>query len=137
MATIIFYQKLGCATNARQIQALKSAGHDVIAQDILKKPWDAEELHGFFGNMPVEAWFNRAAPRIKSGEVNPDTIDAASALALMVGDPLLIRRPLIDVDGARCAGLDHEPVLSLLGRNTQDNLEECLHEANRARCPQT
>ncbi|SDG84763.1 hypothetical protein SAMN05216338_1003188 [Bradyrhizobium sp. Rc2d] len=136
MATIIFYQKPGCATNARQIQALKSAGHNVIAQDILKKPWDAEELRGFFGNMPVGSWFNRAAPRIKSGEVNPDTIDAASALALMVGDPLLIRRPLIDVDGARCAGLDHEPVLSLLGRKTQDDLEGCLHEANRTRCPQ-
>ncbi|MBB4397106.1 ArsC/Spx/MgsR family protein [Bradyrhizobium sp. ERR14] len=137
VATIIFYQKLGCATNARRIQALKSAGHDVIAQDILNKPWDAEELREFFGNMPVEAWFNRAAPRIKSGEVNLDTIDAASALALMVGDPLLIRRPLIDVDGARFAGLGHEPVLSLLGRNTQDNLEECFHEANRTRCPQT
>lgn len=35
MATIIFYQKPGCATNARQIQALKSAGHDVVVQDIL------------------------------------------------------------------------------------------------------
>ncbi|WP_333927150.1 hypothetical protein [Bradyrhizobium sp. CCBAU 11361] len=90
----------------------------------------------FFGNMPVESWFNRAAPRIKSGEVNPDTIDAAIALALMVGDPLLIRRPLIDVDGARCAGLDHEPVLSLLVGKTQNDVEECLHEANRTRCPQ-
>ncbi|WP_407114874.1 ArsC/Spx/MgsR family protein [Bradyrhizobium sp. LMG 9283] len=137
MATIIFYQKPSCATNARQILVLKSAGHDVIAQDILKETWDADELRSFFGNMPVEAWFNRAAPRIKSGEVNPDTIDAASALALMVGDPLLIRRPLIDIDGARCAGLDHEPVLSLLGRKTQDDLEGCLHEANRTRCPQT
>ncbi len=36
VATIIFYQKPGCATNARQIQALKSAGPDVIAQDIFE-----------------------------------------------------------------------------------------------------
>ncbi|WP_373565442.1 ArsC/Spx/MgsR family protein [Bradyrhizobium diazoefficiens] len=50
----------------------------------------------FFRNMPVGSWFNRAAPRVKSGEVNLDSIDAASALALMVSDPLLIRRPLID-----------------------------------------
>ena len=135
MATIIFYQKPGCATNARQIRALKSAGHDVIARDILKQPWDTEDLRGFFGNMPVDFWFNRAAPRIKSGEVNPDTIDAASALTLMVGDPLLIRLPLIDVGGARCAG--HEPLLSLLGRTSQDDLEGCLHDANRTRCPQT
>ena len=74
---------------------------------------------------------------MKSGEVNPDSIDAASALALMVGDPLLIRRPLIDVDGTRSARLDGEPVLSLLGGKTQDNLEVCLHEGHRTPCRQT
>ncbi|KGT73075.1 arsenate reductase [Bradyrhizobium japonicum] len=135
MATIIFYQKPGCATNARQIQALKSAGHDVVVQDILKEPWHADELRSFFRNMPVGSWFNRAAPRVKSGEVNLDSIDAASALALMVSDPLLIRRPLIDLDGIRCAGLDREPALSLLGHRTQEHLQGCLHQATRTRCP--
>ncbi|MHC2392234.1 nitrogenase-associated protein [Bradyrhizobium liaoningense] len=135
MATIIFYQKPGCATNARQIQALKSAGHDVVVQDILKEPWHADELRSFFRNMPVGSWFNRAAPRVKSGEVNLDSIDAASALALMVSDPLLIQRPLIDLDGIRCAGLDREPALSLLGHQTQEHLQGCLHQATRTRCP--
>ena len=135
MATIIFYQKPGCATNARQIQALKSAGHDVVVQDILKEPWHADELRSFFRNMPVGSWFNRAAPRVKSGEANLDSIDAASALALMVSDPLLIRRPLIDLDGIRCAGLDREPALSLLGHQTQEHLQGCLHQATRTRCP--
>ncbi|WP_420969418.1 ArsC/Spx/MgsR family protein [Bradyrhizobium sp. B120] len=137
MATIIFYQKPGCVTNARQMQALKVAGHDVIAKDILKERWGAEELRRFFGNMPIASWFNRAAPRIKSGEVNPDAIDAPSALALMLRDPLLIRRPLINVGGARCAGFDHEPVLSLLGRKTQDDLERCSYEGTGTRCPRT
>ncbi|OPY94652.1 arsenate reductase family protein [Bradyrhizobium sacchari] len=136
MATIIFYQKPGCATNARQIQALQSAGHDVVVKDILTEPWHADELRSFFRNMPVDSWFNQAAPRIKSGEVKPDSVDAANALALMVGDPRLIRRPLIDVDGARCAGLDHEPMLSLLGRKPHDELEGCLQEANRTQCQQ-
>jgi nitrogenase-associated protein len=135
VATIIFYQKPGCATNARQIQALKSAGHDVVVQDILKEPWHADELRSFFRNMPVGSWFNRAAPRVKSGEVNLDSIDAASALALMVSDPLLIRRPLIDLDGIRCAGLDREPALSQLGHQTQEHLQGCLHQATRTRCP--
>ncbi|VIO68633.1 hypothetical protein CI1B_22560 [Bradyrhizobium ivorense] len=136
MATILFYQKPGCVTNARQMQALKAAGHDVIAKDILKQPWAAEELRHFFGKMPIASWFNRAAPRIKSGAVNPDVINEASALALMLADPLLIRRPLIDVDGAKCAGFDHEPVLSLLGRDTQDDLEGCSHEQQGTHCPQ-
>ncbi|TAI59839.1 ArsC/Spx/MgsR family protein [Bradyrhizobium sp. Leo170] len=134
MATIIFYQKPDCATNARQMQALKVAGHHVIAKDILKEPWRAEELRQFFGNTPIGSWFNRAAPRIKSGEINPDASDAASALALMLSDPLLIRRPLINADGARCAGFDHEPVLSLLGRSMQDDLERCSSEAAGGYC---
>lgn len=136
MATIIVYQKPGCANSARQIQALKTAGHDVVVKDILKQPWHADELRGFFRNMPVNSWFNRAAPRIKSGEVNPDALDAASALALMVGDPLLIRRPLIDIDGARSAGRDREPALSLIGGKTQDDLEVCLHEGHCTPCRQ-
>ncbi|MES5486144.1 ArsC/Spx/MgsR family protein [Bradyrhizobium sp. INPA03-11B] len=135
MATIIFYQKGGCATNARQIRSLTAAGHHVIAKDILKEPWRTEELRSFFGHTPVASWFNRAAPRIKSGEVNPDTIDAASALALMLGDPLLIRRPLIDADGAKCAGFDREPVLSLRGRTAQDDLEGCSREGTLMDCP--
>ncbi|WP_050420687.1 ArsC/Spx/MgsR family protein [Bradyrhizobium tropiciagri] len=137
MATITFYQKPGCATNARQIQAFNAAGHDIIAKDILMEPWSSEELRRFFGNTPVASWFNQAAPRIKSGEVNPAMIDAQRALALMLDDPLLIRRPLIDVDGSRCAGFDHELVLSLLGRKTPDDLEGCVHDANETRCPQT
>lgn len=52
MATIIFYQKPGCATNARQIQAFQSAGHDVVVKDILTEPWQADELRSFFRNMP-------------------------------------------------------------------------------------
>ncbi|MCC8978035.1 ArsC/Spx/MgsR family protein [Bradyrhizobium acaciae] len=136
MATVIFFQKPGCATNARQIQALNAAGHNIIAKDILTEPWTSEELRRFFGNAPVVSWFNQAASRIKSGEVNPNMTDAPRALALMLGDPLLIRRPLIDVDGSRCAGFDHELVLTLLDRKTPVDLEGCAHDANETRCPQ-
>ncbi|MGY3533027.1 MULTISPECIES: ArsC/Spx/MgsR family protein [Bradyrhizobium] len=136
MATVIFYQKPGCATNTRQIQALNAAGHNIIAKDILTEPWTSDELRRFFGNAPVVSWFNQAASRIKSGEVNPDMVDAPRALALMLGDPLLIRRPLIDVDGSRCAGFDHELVLSLLGRKAPADLEGCAHDAHETRCLQ-
>ncbi|MGY3621738.1 ArsC/Spx/MgsR family protein [Bradyrhizobium sp. USDA 10063] len=135
MSTVIFYQKPGCATNARQMQALKAAGHDVIAKDILKEPWCAQELRRFFGNTPVASWFNRFASRIKSGEINPDTTDAASALLVMLRDPLLIRRPLIEADGARCAGFDREPVPSLLRQNWRDDLAGCSREGTGAHCP--
>lgn len=133
MATVLFYQKPGCGTNARQVRALEAAGHQVIAKSLLTEPWTAQELRGFFGDTPVTSWFNPAAPRIKSGQVKPAAIDAATAIALMLDDPLLIRRPLIDVAGARCAGFDREPVPSLLGGERSD-LQGCTRPETRPRC---
>ncbi|MGF6312997.1 nitrogenase-associated protein [Bradyrhizobium sp. i1.8.4] len=107
---------------------------DVTAKDILTEPCSPAELRRFF--CELVSWFNRAAPRIKSVEVNPDTMDAARALALMAGDPLLLRRPSINIDRAGCAGFDHEPALSLLGRKTQADLERCSHDAKGTLYPQ-
>jgi len=133
VATVLFYQKPGCGTNARQIRALEAAGHQVIAKSLLTEPWTAERLLAFFGATPVTSWFNPAAPRIKSGEVKPAEIDAAGAIASMLDDPLLIRRPLVEADGARCAGFDREPVSSLLGGERSD-LQGCTRPEAMPRC---
>lgn len=125
MTTIIFYQKPGCATNARQKRLLEGAGHTVIAKSLLAEPWTAERLLGFFGSAPVKAWFNPAAPRVKSGAIAPEKLDAADAITLMLDDPLLIRRPLVEADGQRCAGFDREPVTSLLGDSADEDVESC------------
>ncbi|MGB9116908.1 ArsC/Spx/MgsR family protein [Bradyrhizobium sp.] len=135
MATIQFYQKPGCATNARQKRMLEAAGHTVIARSLLTEPWTAEALRGFFGSMPVKARFNPASPRIKSGEIVPEKLDAASAIALMLDDPLLIRRPLVEADGQRCAGFDREPVTSLLGDRPDEDVESCSRPAASTPCP--
>ncbi|PIT03568.1 arsenate reductase [Bradyrhizobium nitroreducens] len=133
MATVLFYQKPGCGTNARQIRALEAAGHQVVAKSLLAEPWTAARLRAFFGATPIASWFNPAAPRIKSGEVKPAEIDTADAIALMLDDPLLIRRPLIETDGARCAGFDREPVPSLLGGERGD-LQGCTRPEAMPRC---
>lgn len=135
MATIQFYQKPGCATNARQKRMLEAAGHTVIARSLLTEPWSAAALRGFFGSMPVKAWFNPASPRIKSGEIKPEKLDAPSAIALMLDDPLLIRRPLMESDGQRCAGFDREPVTSLLGKPPDEDAESCSRPAASTPCP--
>ncbi len=106
MATILFWEKPGCSGNARQKTLLAASGHTVVARNLLAEPWTAERLRAFFGARPVAEWFNRAAPRVKSGEVRPESLDERAALALMLEDRLLIRRPLMQV-GERCeAGFD-------------------------------
>ncbi|WP_083513866.1 arsenate reductase family protein [Bradyrhizobium manausense] len=115
MATVLFWQKPGCSTNARQIRALEAAGHRVVAKNLLTELWTAPNLLTFFGNTPVRSWFNPAAPQVKSGAVNPMAINAIDAIALLLDNPLLVRRPLIEASNINCAGFDREPVLSLLG----------------------
>ena len=135
MATIQFYQKPGCATNARQKRMLEAAGHTVIAKSLLTEPWTAEALRGFFGSTPIKAWFNPAAPRVKSGEIAPEKLDSTSAIALMLDDPLLIRRPLVETNDQRCAGFDREPVISLLGDRPNEDVEACSRPAASTPCP--
>jgi hypothetical protein len=135
VAEIIFYQKPGCKTNARQKQMLEAAGHAVIARSLLTEPWTAERLRGFFGSTPVASWFNRASPRIKSGEIDPAAFDAGTALAIMLEDPLLIRRPLVEAKGQKCAGFDHEPVTSLLGSAADPDAENYSRQGPSPRCP--
>ena len=134
MTEITFYQKPGCKTNARQKQMLEAAGHAVIARSLLTEPWSAERLRDFFGTTPVASWFNRASPRIKSGEIDPAAFDAGAALAIMLEDPLLIRRPLVEARGQRCAGFDREPVTSLLGGPQAPDVESCSRPGSSPRC---
>ncbi len=106
MATIVFYAKPKCATNARQRQLLEAAGHQVLVRDLLTESWTADRLREFFADLPVSQWFNPAAPRIRDGLLDPQQLSPDQALALLVAEPLLIRRPLIEIDAMRIVGFD-------------------------------
>lgn len=134
MARIVFYEKPGCANNTRQKRWLAAAGHEVEARSLIDEPWTRERLLAFFGDRPVAKWFNRAAPRVKSGEIVPETIDADTALNLMLAEPLLIRRPLLEANGRREVGFDAEVVDAWLGL-TPDTVEK-LEGTNPEGCLQ-
>jgi len=129
MSNIIFYEKPGCINNTKQKALLKEAGHQLEARNLLTTAWTEENLRPFFGSRPVAEWFNPSAPRIKSGEINPSNLDEATALSLMIADPLLIRRPLIRVGDDREVGFDLEKINGWVGLNPVDNpvgdLETC------------
>jgi nitrogenase-associated protein len=120
MARVIFYEKPGCKGGTRQKVLLTAAGHEVIPQSLLAEPWTAERLRSFFGDRPVTEWFNRSSPRVKSGEVVPENISAETALALMLQDPLLIRRPLIQVGDRREVGFEVDKIDAWIGLQPVD-----------------
>jgi nitrogenase-associated protein len=115
MALITYYTKLGCQTSAKQVDILRQAGHQVEVRDLLAQPWTAQELVSYFGELPVEAWFNPNSPRVKAGEIDPAAYDSADALELMLADHLLIRRPLMESGGTRMCGFDPAKVHAWVG----------------------
>ncbi len=136
MATVVFYEKPGCGNNTRQKVWLAASGHTVLAKNILTEKWTADRLRPFFGDTPVAQWFNPAAPRVKSGELDPAAFDGDSALAMMLEDPLLIRRPLMEVDGVLRAGFDARAVDAWLGLNDTQPKDEPCPVCNRSEpCP--
>ncbi|MGK3999291.1 ArsC/Spx/MgsR family protein [Sorangium sp. So ce1024] len=135
MTRVIFFEKPGCANNARQKAWLAAAGHAVEARDLLEHPWSRDELLAWFAALPVTEWFNRAAPRLKSGKVVPEVLDRETALSLMLSEPLLIRRPLLLADGRREVGFDVERIHAWLGLPEDvvaafrgNNAETCARE---------
>ncbi|MCE2574099.1 ArsC/Spx/MgsR family protein [Komagataeibacter sp. FNDCR2] len=125
---IIFFEKPGCGGNARQKAALRAAGYDVIPRNLLTEPWTAADLRLFFGNLPVKDWFNPSAPAIKSGQVKPEALTAETALALMLEQPLLIRRPLLQIGERRCAGFTATDLKSRLGLELPETVPDgCVH----------
>ncbi len=131
MATVLFYEKPGCVNNARQKLLLAAAGHTVQAKNLLAEKWTPERLCAFFGDLPVADWFNPASPRVRDGEVLPAALAAGEALRLMLADPLLIRRPLMEVDGERRVGFDQDAVDGWIGLRSKapgQDLETCTRK---------
>jgi nitrogenase-associated protein len=115
MANVIFYEKPGCASNAKQKALLLASGHEVDARDLLREAWSVSSLRPFFGAKPVREWFNAASPRVKSGEVKPDAVNPQEAMVMMILDPGLIRRPLMRI-GDHCeSGFDPAAVSRWIG----------------------
>lgn len=106
MPDVTFWGKPGCATNTRQIEALAAAGCTVTVCDLLTEAWTPAALTPFLAGRPVAQWFNPAAPAVKAGQVRPEDFDAGQALARLVAEPLLIRRPLLRLGGECRQGFD-------------------------------
>lgn len=131
MVEVIFYGMKDCPANARQKQQLQSAGHKLVERDLATEPLTADTLRSFFGGKDVEQWFNRRAAAIRNGSVKPDALDAAGALAAMLADRDLIRRPLLEAEGQREAGFDPNLLNGWIGLTAG---ESCDSKHSRGQC---
>ncbi|HWQ26842.1 MAG TPA: ArsC/Spx/MgsR family protein [Chlorobaculum sp.] len=114
MAHITFYEKPGCENNRRQKEWLVLAGHTLEVINILTHPWTKDELRRFFHGKTVPECFNPAAPDIKSGQLDPSGMSMEQAIELMISNPLLIRRPLMEFELSFIQGFDPALLSSII-----------------------
>lgn len=137
MKLILFYEKPGCSTNAKQKKSLKDTGYMVITRNILELEMHKEELFSYLKNKPLQEWFNPSAPKIKSGEIDPKDFSSQEALGLLLREPILIRRPLININGHHMCGFDMKAIENALGFSLKDQLDENCSLSNKCLSPIT
>ena len=126
MAFIQFFEKPGCINGEKQKRILIEAGNVLECVNILEHPWSREELAPFFARNEPSLIMNHTAPAIKQGEIVPADLQYAEAVSLMIENPILIKRPLIRVEGLSIQGFMDARLTPYLGSwNGQDDVVTC------------
>lgn len=119
MAQITFFEETGCIDNIKQKQQLIEAGHTVSAINITRYPWSREELYSFLNDLPITEWFHNPNKLRATGQIDPETLNEATALDILLSEPRLIRRPLLVIDQRKLAGFNEKELQQLIGLKKQ------------------
>lgn len=111
---VVFYEKKGCGGNARQKELLHKAGVEFEVRDILNTVWTKELLEAFFEGLSVENIFNMSALKIKNHAIDITKVSKEEAILLMLKEPILIKRPLLEINQKKICGFDIEAINTLL-----------------------
>lgn len=135
MAQVLFYEKPGCINNRKQEALLLEAGHSLEVRNLLTESWTPERLRPFLGDV-VADWINRSHPDLKAGRLSLKLDDPSAVLAQLCADPLLIRRPLMEIDGHCLQGFDVVKVDQWIGlsRLPEGDIEHCPKSHEAAPC---
>ena len=85
-------------------------------RDFFANPFTLDELKELIGARSASDFFSWRSPSFRKMGLSRDDMTEGQMLDLMVGEPRLIRRPLIQTsDGALIVGTDKKAMSALLG----------------------
>ncbi len=119
---IIFYEKPNCAGNTKQKKLLTLNGISFEARSILDTPWDKISLNSFVEGLDTKDIVNNFAPKIKNNEINIATISKEKIIELMIEEPILIKRPLLEIGETKICGFDIEKINQILHTNICEHI---------------
>ncbi|MDX9744149.1 MAG: ArsC/Spx/MgsR family protein [Arcobacteraceae bacterium] len=119
---IIFYEKPNCAGNAKQKKLLTLNGISYETRSILDTPWNQTLLNSFFEGLDTKDMINNFAPKIKNNEIEITTISKNELIELMMQEPILIKRPLLEIGETKICGFDIKKINQILHTNICENI---------------
>ncbi|MFV0481291.1 MAG: ArsC/Spx/MgsR family protein [Campylobacteraceae bacterium] len=127
LSKVIFYEKTGCGGNARQKELLRKYGITLEVRSILDTLWDKTTLEAFFEGLSSKEILNPFAPQIKEG-FDVDTYSKDELIDKMLKEPILIKRPLLQIGDIKLCGFDIKKLNALLHVNMPipKDINKCL-----------
>ena len=83
---------------------LSQEGIEVQERDFFKAPFSEYELRALLGDVPPSDVFSWRSPSVKKLGLDKDALTDDDLVRLMVEEPRLVRRPLLEVGGRLVVG---------------------------------
>ena len=115
--TVILYGIKTCDTMKKARVWLETAGHAYTFHDYKVAGVDSVRLQNWVAALGWEVVLNRAGTTFRALPASDKAqIDAQKAVALMVAQPSMIKRPIVEGDGIVLAGFKPEVWAGMFGR---------------------
>ena len=96
-------------------EALSQAGIEVTERDFFADRLSEDELRALAAESSATAMFSAKSPTVKKLGIDPAALSDDERLELMAGEPRLIRRPIVVIDGVTYPGATVKSLAGVLG----------------------
>ena len=90
-------------------------GVELAERDIFKEPLTEAELGKLMAMRPIRDLFSFKSPSFRKLGLDPESLTDGQMMSLVMGDPRLIRRPLVVTGGRIIVGNDQAALREAFG----------------------
>ena len=94
---------------------LSQKGIDLVERDFFQNGFTENELRALIGDRPVSGYFSYNSPSFRKMGLDRDRLSDDQLITMMVEEPRLVRRPLIQVSGELVVGTNKKAMAQVFG----------------------
>jgi len=94
---------------------LSQKGVDLDERDFFQDSFTEDELRTLIGDRSVSGYFSYNSPSFRKMGLDRDELSDDQLLKMMIQEPRLVRRPLIQAEGELLVGTDKKAMAEVFG----------------------